>query len=273
MILLLSLASEGFAAGRNLEEKWLNEIFQLQETYQKLDKLISISLQDYQQAVVNSTIIYPFEKSFLNDGEKKVVVDWAHIPYGTEKKWYDHTAVIWEQDVNKNWHRIAEVDWDSTKTGILPGPEASTLRNHSFKIDAEEINEAPNHFYRGLAQFNNKIPNPGEKRGYAEFFQDLQRGSMKISTSVVEGPANLTLDQIEQHNAQAIFGLNSYIYLTVDKKYFCKNPQGAWVGQNSREWDESCAPLFDKPPSGNGHWAGFSYNLLPSSFNSFLSQD
>ena len=255
--LLLFLAPQGFAADENGAGKWLNELLQLQGSHQKLEQFVTTSLQDYRQEVVDGTVKYPFEEILHDNGETKIVVDWANIPYGTEKKHYDHIATIWERD-NNGWKKLIEVVWDSTKTGALPGPEGSLLKSASFKIESGEINEKPNHFYKGRVQFNNGPSNANGQRGYAEFFQDLQHGAMKISATVVEGPANLTWDQIKPHNVQATFGLNSYVYLIVDKNRFCKNPQGGWVSSNSREWDDFCAPLFDE-----GLWNGFAYTLLP----------
>lgn len=283
----LARADEPLTAPNTPPEKWLEWILNLEQDSQQIQNFILNALDPYHDALVQTETHFPIEQNFLgpDNSPYKISIDLANIPVEPESSnAFDHMAELQRQTNGQPFEKIAEVLWQSQKTGALPGPEESLIqatlqRNNEiqhFEDHAQELLINGAHYYKSQLKFavSDSVGKPIQ-RGIAEIFQDVQAQRVKISTSLIEGSADLLPTQMMQLNLQAVVGPTGYIFLRQDQsdptrvpknqRQFCRNPQGSWVNANSREWDENCLILFDK-----SEWHGFSYSSLPSTYKSFL---
>ena len=280
-LLFLSLfinSSQSQSESTSLKTKNPQELTQfltnLLEVPTKRQDFVLKFLDFYPQDSSNLAIQYPFERKIAGrDGAiYKVSIDFAHLQYGTgQNSYYDRTATIWNITNEGGLTRIAEVDWNSKKTGNLPGPEASNIRFKDYSIKFEDMAVEGKLYYKTKMEFISE----SALRGYIEILQDVEKQRTKISVSLIEGPVNILPSQMTQLNLQATIESKGYIYLrkeeTVatriasEQQHFCRNPQGDFVHKNSREWEESCKPLFDE-----SNWHGFSFSLIPHNYEVLL---
>ena len=285
--LLFLFLFSGFIEGQAQEmslsssppEKWIKYVLGLQDAVQKNQDRILRFLDFYRNASTKPASEYPIKETFVgtDNNSYKAEVDFVHIQSKENPNLnYDRTATIWRATDEGKFLKVTEVDWDSKKTGSLPGPEAAVIHSQNYLIHLDNLILNGQTYYRTHMQFAIGDPDKAPlRRGYVEILKDIQRQQTKISSSTMEGPANILPNQMKQINLQAIIGPAGYVYLRQDEgvptriskdhRDFCQNPSWAFVNQNSREWDESCAPLFD-----NSLWHGFSFSLLPFSYDSLL---
>lgn len=184
----------------------------------------------------------------------------------------------------KNEKEKYEVLWESKKTGTLPGPQSTKLKAmiengetiQHYEAHYEQIHFNQKEYYKTILRFSilKKDGSP-LRRGYAEIFKDVEKQRTKISSSTIEGAAELLPAEMMQINLQAILAADGTVFLRKDQgdplhipkdqDHFCRDSQGAWVSQWSREWKERCDPLFD-----NSIWHGFSFSSIPFNYKSFV---
>lgn len=177
-----------------------------------------------------------------------------------------------------------EVFWESKKTGMLPGPQGTVVRARIENGETIQHYEAhytqktfnQKEYYKTVLRFAIvKKDGAPLRRGYAEIFKDVERQITKISSSTIEGAADILPLQMIQINLQATKTADGTIFLRKDQSdplhipkdqdHFCRNALGTWVSRWSREWKERCDPLFD-----NSIWHGFSFSSIPFSYKAFV---
>ncbi|MDO8527592.1 MAG: hypothetical protein Q7T03_07895 [Deltaproteobacteria bacterium] len=262
-------------------EKWIDWSLNFQTTSQNMENLIARFLEASKEVLDRPGTHYPFVYNYKNT--HTVSIDWASIPRENElNSFYDHIAEIRKGDSGQI--KMAVVIWDTKKTGIHPSPqdalitisleEGNRVRHLNLKQDEYVINGKS--YYRSHLQFSNTaLDGTPLQRGVAEIFEDVERQLTKISSSTIEGKADMRPDDMVQLNIQTTISSKGYIFLIgemtdpvhVAKKQnlFCRNPSQKWVEQHSLEWDENCEPLFE-----NKNWHGSSFSSLPNSYKSFL---